>query len=676
MPNLRLDAILPRSLSVRAWVAVCMIVFFAAATASTSALLAWVSKSDAQALNSVGSIRMATYRINYLLKTNTTLPIDTHFKLDPNLPINEQLINDMQSRLDVLDAYQDLLCNKDTEIDGQTQALMQHWQQVLKPALLENNAPAVLDASGEYITAANELTKSIQVRSERRQHWQQVLQMSALVVILLTLLMGMYELKHNVLSPIRSLIFSTRHFRSGHYVPAPLAGYREFETLSKSFNDMANTISAHQAKLNQEVQNKTQHLTQANQLLTLLYHFSNQLNQEPVTLSKLHHLLENFSKINPNFGFTLCLHDRLKINDVDELVMDTTDPNKIIISSKEGSIKDSVSIHSHQLDDYHGHDQDASAPRMGKICTIGNCAQCSLKSRPTTRIYPISAQNSYWGELMVHEQSSAHPNPAVADELVRSLASLISLVFTIQKQRQQEHQLILLEERNTIARELHDSLAQSLSYLKIQLAMLGTHARQLSEAAQNTDANADGSTDGQSVAQSSDSLLQVLTQARTGLDSAYTQLRELLVTFRLKIASGSFDHAIEQACDEFAAKGNFQITLDNRILSQNLSAGEQIDLLQITREALSNIQRHAYAKQVSVQLYQQSDDTGQRVHLQISDDGVGLSKHAGGQQHHGLKIMQERAHSLGGEFQIRDNAPSGTIVKICFLPKFYERMNC
>ena len=679
MTNYRLNAILPRSLSVRAWVAVCVIVFFAMATACTSALLAWVSKSDAQALNSVGSIRMATYRINYLITTKTSLPIDDNLELRPDISINQQLVDDMETRLEVLNTYQSMPGNKDTAIDNLTQAMQQQWYHVLKPAVMSDDAAAIHQASKIYINLANELTKSIQIRSENRQQWQQVLQISALVLIFLTLLVGMYELKHNVLSPIRLLIHSTRQFRSGHYVPAPLLGYREFELLSKSFNDMAHTISTHQAKLNQEVLNKTQHLTQANQLLTLLFQFSNQLNQEPITLSKLHHLLENFSKINPNFGFTLCLHGHSKQEHSDEYMDGSSHADNVNITS----IKDSVSVHSALLEEIGEFENrvvsDKSSGKnititppspAGKICTTGDCDRCQLKMQPSTKIYPIDAQNIRWGELIVHEYSSNHPSPANATELVQALANLIGLAFTVQKQRQQEHQIILLEERNTIARELHDSIAQSLSFLKIQLAMLGTHAKQLSEAAQNS------GIENQYLIQCNDNLLQVLAQARTGLDRAYTQLRELLVTFRLQIDSDSFDSAIEQACTEFATKGDFKINLDNRILSQNLSANEQIDLLQIAREALSNIQRHADAKLVNITLYQHLDDeVGQRIHMQISDDGVGLPKHFDTQQHHGLKIMQERARNLGGKFQIKGNTPHGTVVQVSFLPKFYKQFN-
>ena len=399
------------------------LLYFATVTASTSAVLAWVSKSDAQALNSVGSIRMATYRINYLLTTNTTLPIDDHVKLDPTLSINQQLIDDMQARLNVLYAYQNMPGNKDTEIDSQTKTIQHHWLKMLKPALVNNDSTAVLVASGKYIKEVHELTKKIQVRSETRQHWQQVLQMSALGIILLTLLLGMYELRRNVLRPIHFLIDSTQHFRRGHHVPALVTGYQEFQTLSNSFNDMADTISEHQAKLNQEVLNKTRHLTQANQLLKLLYDFSNQLNQEPVTLSKLHHLLENFSKINPSFGFTLCLHDHLKLNE-----SSTSGPllkmNTVLVSSK-----DSISIHIVTL--LKNCKQAKPIFVSVEICSTGNRDQCALKARSTTRIYPISAQNNYWGELMVHQQSE-EDDTTITKELVQVLVSLVSLVFTIQ----------------------------------------------------------------------------------------------------------------------------------------------------------------------------------------------------------------------------------------------------
>ena len=99
MANHQLNTLLPRSLSVRAWVAVGVIVFFVMTMVCASAILGWVSKSDAKALNSVGSIRMATYRINHLTTANTPLPIDDNLKLRADTTVNQQLIEDMELSL-------------------------------------------------------------------------------------------------------------------------------------------------------------------------------------------------------------------------------------------------------------------------------------------------------------------------------------------------------------------------------------------------------------------------------------------------------------------------------------------------------------------------------------------------------------------------------------------------
>lgn len=186
----RLDAILPRSLFVRAWLAVGVIVFFAVATASISGVLAWISKSDANAINSAGTIRMATYRINYLMATKTSNPIDDIVIFDKKTPVITQLVGDMDRRLNALYHYQTMLGNKDTLIDSQTQTLKLQWQTTLKPAILTNDTTATLAASTPFIKQADTLIQSIQERNERRQYWQQVLQMSALAIISLILLMG------------------------------------------------------------------------------------------------------------------------------------------------------------------------------------------------------------------------------------------------------------------------------------------------------------------------------------------------------------------------------------------------------------------------------------------------------------------------------------------------------
>ena len=367
-------------------------------------------------------------------------------------------------------------------------------------------------------------------------------------------------------------------------------------------------------------------------------------------------MIADFSKTLPPLEFTLCIQ------------------NKYITS------KNAIVLH---------------GEKMKELCKKLNCDNCATKNGEHTKSYPIVHQQEEFGELRVRPKSALMMNYSfIADddsnktghgngiapeqrinmteagsvfpfsspeldaqnnELIVALTNLISTALSLRKQKQQEHQLILFEERSTIARELHDSLAQSLSYLKIQVSVLERHLK-----------NAGSEPVKAPVAQN-------IEQIKMGLGSAYQQLRDLLVTFRLTIDNDNFDEALHDAASEFALKGDFNITVHNHIMTLNLSATEQIDLIQIAREALSNISRHAKAQNVAIHL--EYEDSDKYIVMRIIDDGVGMSGGVDQTQHHGLMIMKERAHNIGGELIVTDNEPRGTIVTVRFEPNFFDEEN-
>lgn len=195
-------------------------------------------------------------------------------------------------------------------------------------------------------------------------------------------------------------------------------------------------------------------------------------------------------------------------------------------------------------------------------------------------------------------------------------------------------------------------MAQSLSYLKIQVAILEKRL-------QHTHC------DSPDLILVTDSIFNI----KEGLTSAYQHLRDLLVTFRLSLNDDSFDEALHNSADEFAEKGGLNIKVNNQVMSLNLSASEQVNVIQIIREALSNVCRHADAKNVQVNFVYTSDTDD--VLLTISDDGQGISYDFDQTHHHGLMIMQERAKSLGGKLEITQNEPQGTLVTAQFTPEFF-----
>ncbi len=197
------------------------------------------------------------------------------------------------------------------------------------------------------------------------------------------------------------------------------------------------------------------------------------------------------------------------------------------------------------------------------------------------------------------------------------------------------------EERAAIARELHDSLAQSLSYLKIQASLLQSMLPAAATDATEVDAT--------------------LKELRNTLNVAYRQLRELITTFRLTMHGKTFAQALEDSIEEFERRSSIAFDLDNRLPAGELTVGEEMQLLHIVREALANVVRHSHATYCSVSV-RLTEEGG--LHLSVDDNGSGLQSIHDAEQHHGLIIMQERAHSLGGALRVESRESGGTRVLI------------
>ncbi|PNK60087.1 histidine kinase [Psychrobacter sp. FDAARGOS_221] len=661
---------LSNSLPNRAWYAAFIVTLLLVLSSISSGFLAWIAKEDAQAINVAGSMRMATYRLNFLLASDS-VSLDTLMlnELGSNALSNEtdntkkrilanHLIKDMKRRHAFLNQYQDKYKNKNTDIDYQLSSINTQWHQQLEPLLLNLDSPQFYQHSLTYLKKVDTLVSELQYRNEARQAYQQQLQLFILFITILIMWFGLRELRRNVLIPVKNLVNAKKKFRSGALgTRIDIEGYSEFRELGNSFNAMADTIQTNHNHLEHEIATKTAHLTQANQVLTLLYDFSKRLAKNQISISELNSLIVKFSEIIPELELTLCIQSDTVNND-----------------------KDAISLHSRELKE---------------LCSTTTCEQCLIKNNQHTKSFPIHHNKTQYGDLRVrpknlgisrrlaskdipvihHNQDACETNqiPLIEEpviytpddikmadlviannnDAIHALANFIATAMYLLQQRQQEHQIILLEERATIARELHDSLAQSLSYLKIQVSIL---EKQL--------------INHHCTSPEFDNLTTSITKIKDGLTSAYQHLRDLLVTFRLSLNDDSFDEALHNSAEEFSEKGGFNIHVINQVISLNLSATEQVNIIQITREALSNICRHADATQVNISFkyVPNSNDTI----LRISDNGAGISHDFDQTHHHGIMIMQQRAQSLGGTFKIAENVPNGTMVEVRFSPEFFN----
>lgn len=228
--------------------------------------------------------------------------------------------------------------------------------------------------------------------------------------------------------------------------------------------------------------------------------------------------------------------------------------------------------------------------------------------------------------------------------LVRHLAETICCTRRARVNRRQ----VVCEERATIARELHDSLAQSLTYLKIQSTRLQSHIDKNKQANNADCSNIDNA----------------IGELRSNLNLAYSQLRELMTTFRLTMNGRHLGRAIEESIGEFKQRTTIAFDSDIRLSGEELSAQEELQLLQIVREGLSNVVRHSQATRANISLNMQGD----QVRLTLTDNGVGIGAIPDPNQHYGLVIMQERTRRLGGELQVDASQSGGTRLQIAFTP--------
>ncbi|MEF1336080.1 nitrate/nitrite two-component system sensor histidine kinase NarQ [Vibrio rotiferianus] len=390
-----------------------------------------------------------------------------------------------------------------------------------------------------------------------------------------------------VVRPLRALVFASEQIQNRSFnVSLNVSSDNEMGILTRTFNNMAHDLGQLYRGLEQAVNEKTRKLQHANQSLQVLYDSSKEL-----TASRIHQ--DNFQAILQHIVSLEGIRAvKLEIDQIGE-------PNWILTEGEECR-----------------HDCDS---------------ECHSKT--------LTLDGEHLGYL--HWKAGLPcPNESLIDNFVQILSRA---VYYNRAQRQAE-QLLLMEERATIARELHDSLAQALSYLKIQVSLLKRSVK--------------GLPDEVAVAQTA----QVIAELDTGLSAAYTQLRELLTTFRLSIKEGSFGQALQEMVATLDEQTTAVISLNNQLSSTELDAHQQVHLLQLIREATINAIKHAQAENINIECLE-SDGF---VTVRVEDDGVGFDRQDEKLNHYGMSIMQERAARLHADLSVEAQRDMGCTVTLEF----------
>ena len=201
----------------------------------------------------------------------------------------------------------------------------------------------------------------------------------------------------------------------------------------------------------------------------------------------------------------------------------------------------------------------------------------------------------------------------------------------------------IMEERNRLAQELHDSLAQSLASLRFQVRVLDETLHQGNESA----------------------LWQELERIENSVDEANRELRGMITNFRAPMDQQALLPALVTLINRFRNETKLHVFLQNEWGRISLPADVEMQVLRIIQEALANIRKHSHARHVRILLSGEPDN---KYRILVEDDGIGMVDPSEGSpgEHIGLSIMEERAKRFGGELRIESEAGEGTRVVLSF----------
>lgn len=586
------------------------IAFLSFISMALSTSIADNSLGKANAINSAGSLRMMGYRLLSYAESGA-----------PTAKIAGAAA-DFQARLDTLEGFVVSRAADYSELPKRFDQVHATWEKNIAPNLLnahgQPNAAELKTLEKQIpllVEQINGVVTLIEEDLEQKIALLRSLQIALLVMTVAVSLITMWMMRNQVVKPLKDLLAAASRVRDKDFsARVRHTDQDELGQLGVTFNMMVSEIAATYDNQRKLIAERTHELTESNRSLELMYKSALQLSDNNITSASIKELLDEIERELDLGAGTVCISE-------------------------------------HGIFPAHRLSSNLIKSDIEKLCGDRGCEDCFKKSLNSPLqsncdyqemiFVPIKDRGSITG-VMPFRLNASDPVPEWKIRVLEAIGSNLSMALSKMQHQEELHRIAVLEERSVIARELHDSIAQSLSYLRIQVARLEKNHL------------------------APDDQHEIVNELKTGLASAYKELRELISAFRLKIDERGFHAALAETSDEFGRRCNLKIACVNELSPTLLSANEEIHVLRIIREALANIEKHAHASEVSI--HAGTSETEQVI-VSITDNGIGIGDKTSPADHYGLIIMNDRAHSLGGTIAIKNGAQSGTIITLTFTPE-------
>jgi len=587
--------------------------------------VSWQLEGGAAAVNEAGRMRMQTYRLALSIGTADTKAMPGQLA---QFQKSLELLRDGDPERPLFVPWDDAVREDFSLVERDWSQFRAQWIDA-RPGRVDG-----LDADAAAFSAhIDAFVAAIEAHMSRWTALLHLLQIAMMTLAVLGAAVLVYTGYRFVLEPVGQLKEVTERIQRGDFdARVERITADEFGTLAKGFNSMAEHLQSMYRNLEAKVAEKTSELQEKRERLEALYAVTT-LVAKATTLDEL------------AAGFTSQVGKIARADGVALRWSDETNQRFLLIASEglPGAMTEGEQC-IRAGDCFCGSTTASAGVRVIPIrsspsAPMHHCVDAGFE---TVVSIPILQHDRLMGEvdLFFHNQFSL----TVAERsLLEALTAHLAGAMENLRLNALEKEAAVSQERAFLARELHDSIAQSLAFLKIQVHLM-------------RDALAEGD---------AKQVQQALDEIDTGVRECYGDVRELLVHFRTRANAEDIEPALLTTLRKFEHQSGLEAAMRMEGQGMPLAPVLQLQVLHIVQEALSNVRKHAHATQVWLDVQQQPV-----WRFEVRDDGEGFAGEADppDETHVGLRIMAERAERIGARLDVISAPGRGTSIVLTLPP--------